>query len=215
VGVGLLGLVTAKSMNDDFAALIGRILFEELKVKNTFLEVSKAQFQNYAQGYSITDAPIRMAPGLLAAEAYGMRTTAADLLRFVKANMRMIEIDEDLQKAIVETHMGYYNVGEMTQDLIWEQYPYPVGLEQLLAGNSAKLSYEANPVTKIDPLSRSREDVLIDKTGSTNGFAAYVAFVPAKKLGIVLLANKNCPIDARVTAAYQILTRLDQSSSRR
>jgi beta-lactamase class C len=56
--------------------------------------------------------------------------------------------------------------------------------------------------------------VLLNKTGSTNGFAAYVACVPARRLGVVFLANKNYPIDARVTAAYQILMRLDGDASK-
>jgi beta-lactamase class C len=63
----------------------------------------------------------------------------------------------------------------MTQDLIWEQCHYPADLADLLAGNSAKVSLEANPVSKLEPPSRPQENVLINKTGSTNGFAAYVS----------------------------------------
>lgn len=33
-------------------------------------------------------------------------------------------------------------------------------------------------------------------------------------MGVVILANKSYPIDARVTAANEILTRLDDGSSR-
>jgi beta-lactamase class C len=69
-------------------------------------------------------------------------------------------------------------------------------------------------VIAIDPPLQSKDDVLINKTGSTNRFAAYVAFVPERNMGVVLLANKSYPIDARVTAVYEILTRLDDGSSK-
>jgi len=83
----------------------------------------------------------------------------------------------------------------------------------LLSGNSAKMIFEANPATKLDPPIKPSEGVLINKTGSTNGFAAYVAFVPEKRVGIVLLANKSYPIDARVAAAFAILARLEVTHS--
>jgi CubicO group peptidase (beta-lactamase class C family) len=211
-GIGMLGMIAARNMNEDFVALMEKKLLPELGMEHTYFDIPDAQMENYAQGYTTNDTPVRMAPGVLASEAYGIRTTAGDLLRFVEANMGMLDLDETLKHAISNTHTGYFRVGPMTQDLVWEQYHYPAGLAELLAGNSDKVILEANPATRLDPPLRPRDDVLINKTGSTNGFAAYVAFVPEKKTGIVLLANKSYPIDARVTAAYGILTRLDDAS---
>lgn len=210
-GIGLLGLIAAKCMHEDFVELMEAKLFPAFGLKNTFLNVPATRLDDYAQGYRETDAPVRMAPGVLAAETYGVRTTANDLLSFVEANMGMSAPDKRWQSAIALTHTGYYQMGAMTQDLIWEQYRYPVALKDLLAGNSAEILFEANPVAKLDPPSPPQDDVLINKTGSTNGFSTYVAFVPVKKLGIVLLANKQYPIDARVTTAYKILTQLAEN----
>lgn len=211
--VGLLGMIAARSLNEDFDGAMQRRVFQALGLRHTYLDVPKAEMAHYAQGYTKTDAPTRMTPGPLAAETYGIRTTIGDMLRFVGANLGLISIDGDLQNAITATHTGYYKIGSMTQDLIWEQYRYPVDLEDLLAGNSATIGGEANPAVRIDPPSPPQDDVLINKTGSTNGFGAYAAFVPAKKIGVVLLANKNYPIAARVTAAHAILKRLIGATS--
>ena len=100
----------------------------------------------------------------------------------------------------------------MVQGLIWERYPYPVELQRVLAGNADTMVYQSHATSRLDPPSQ-QTNVLINKTGSTNGFAAYVAFIPAKKSGIVMLANKNYPSEARVTAAYRILTALDNLPS--
>ena len=207
--IGLLGRVAAKRLNEGFAALMEDKLYPVLGLKNTYLNVPISRLDDYAQGYTTKDAPIRMVSGVLAAETYGVRTTAGDLLRFVEANMGMVTLDEKWQRAITNTHTGYYQVGGMTQDLVWEQYPYPVELKILLAGNSDDVILKPNPAVKLDPPSPPQEKVLINKTGSTNGFSTYVAFVPARKLGVVLLANKRYPIDARVKTAHQILTGLE------
>ncbi len=207
--IGMLGLIVAESMNRDFVALLEGRMFPALGLQSTYLNIPATRTDDYAQGYTNTDAPIRMAPGVLAAETYGVRTTAGDLLRFVEANMQMFALDETWQRAINDTHTGYYQIGAMTQDLIWEQYSYPVELKTLLAGNSDEVSFKANPAVKLDPPSPPQDDVLINKTGSTNGFSTYVAFVPSRKIGVVLLANKRYPIDARVMAAKELLTLLE------
>ncbi|HXC55099.1 MAG TPA: class C beta-lactamase [Rhizomicrobium sp.] len=208
-GIGLLGVIAAKSLHADFAALMERRLFPMLGLQHAYIDVPATETTHYAQGYTSADAPVRMAPGVLAPEAYGVRTTARDMTRFVADNMGLFALDPTLQRALVATHTGYFGLGAMTQDLIWEQYRYPAALQDLLAGNSGRMSLQANPATRLTPPLRPQDDVLINKTGSTYGFGAYVVFIPKKKLGVILLANKNYPIAARVTTAYSILTKLE------
>ncbi len=98
----------------------------------------------------------------------------------------------------------------MTQGLGWEMYDYPLSLAELQAGNSADMAFKAHGVTPIAKPVVAKGETLFNKTGSTNGFGAYVAFVPAQSIGIVMLANRNYPNDARVEAAHAILSRLTE-----
>lgn len=207
-GIGMLGLIAAKSMGQDFTALMQQRIFRGLGLKNSFIDTPSQRLPDYAQGYRKDGAPVRMAPGVLSAEAYGVKSTAADMTRFVQANMNLLPLDPNLQRAITQTHTGYFNADVLTQDLIWEQYAYPVELKTLVRGNSSKMALEPTPASEIKPPLAPREDVWINKTGSTNGFGAYVAFVPEKQLGMVILANKNFPNEERVAVAYKILTTL-------
>ena len=205
-GIGLLGVITAKSMGQDFVALMEQHLFPALGMTSSFINVPANRMTDYAQGYTTEGKPVRMSAGVLSSEAYGIKSTAADLIHFVEANMNLLKLDGKLLSAITNTHTGYFQAGVMTQDLIWEQYRYPVELKALLEGNSSTMIFNANPVTEIKPAQAPQQNVWINKTGSTNGFAAYVAFIPEKRLGIVVLANKSYPIEERVVVAYKILT---------
>ncbi|HDX8347029.1 TPA: CMY-1/MOX family class C beta-lactamase [Aeromonas dhakensis] len=203
--IGLFGYLAASSLQQPFAQLMEQTLLPGLGLHHTYINVPKQAMANYAYGYSKEDKPIRVNPGMLADEAYGIKTSSADLLAFVKANISGVD-DKGLQQAIVLTHQGRYSVGGMTQGLGWESYPYPVSEQTLLAGNSAQVIMKANP-TKAAPKEMGSQR-LFNKTGSTNGFGAYVAFVPAKGVGIVMLANRNYPIQERVKAAHAILSKL-------
>lgn len=207
-GIGLLGVVTAKSMRMPFSEAMEQTLFPQLGMTHSYIHVPPAQMKNYAQGYNKADAPVRVSPAMLADEAYGVKTSTLDLIRFIDANMGLIKLDPKLQQAITATHTGYFKAGEMIQDLIWEQYPDTAPLARLLAGNSNQMIYESTVVTPLDPALPPQAAVLLNKTGSTGGFGAYALYAPAKKIGIVMLANKNYPNDQRVTAAYRILNRI-------
>jgi beta-lactamase class C len=208
--IGLLGVVTARAMGASFDTLAERRLFPELGLQRTYINVPAAEMNSYAWGYNRDGKPVRVAPGLLATEAYGVKSNAVDMVRFLEANMGIGTVPTNVARAVAATHTGYFRAGEVIQDLIWEQYPYPVVLEKIIAGNSTKMALNPTPATRIDPPMAPRKDVIINKTGSTHGFGAYVAYVPEKKIGIVMLANKFYPNEARVRAAHQVLSRLTE-----
>jgi beta-lactamase class C len=203
--IGLLGMVTARTMGAGFAPL-AQDLFHNLGLQRTYIDVPAAEMKSYAWGYSRDDRPIRVSRALLADEAYGVKSNAVDMIRFLEVNMGIGSVPEKVAQALRATHRGYFRSGELIQDLIWEQYPYPVALDKLVAGNT--MNQKVHPATAIDPPMAPQKDMIINKTGSTLGFGAYVAFIPGRKVGIVMLANKGYPNEARVKAAHQVLSRL-------
>lgn len=211
--IGLLGMLAAKSMGQPFSTLMEGTLFPALGMSHSYIQVPTAQLPRYAFGYSKDNQPLRVTPGMLDAEAYGVKTNARDMLRFVQANLNPAGLNKDLQRAIAMTHTGYYRVGEMTQGLGWERYPYPISLERLQAGNSPAMALESQPATRLAPPESEPSDSLFNKTGSTGGFGAYAVFVPSQNLGLVMLANKNYPNAARIKAAHAILSALDNNAA--
>ena len=211
-GIGALGLAAASSLGGDFTTLVERELLPALGMPNTFLNVPESRRADYAQGYDSEDSLARMTPGVIGAEAYGVRTTAGDLIRYVQLQMGERSIDATWQRALTATHTGYFTAGPMTQDAAWEQYAYPVPLDTLLVGNSPRMAFEPNAVTEHRPPLKPRGDVWINKTGSTRGFSAYVAFVPARRIGVVVLANKSVPIAERIRVGYAVMQALERGA---
>jgi len=205
--IGVLGVIAARAIGKDFATAMEGEIFPGLGLTSTYIHVPDAKMADYAQGYTRTDKPARMTEAILASEAYGVKSTATDMIRVVRANMNVIKLDAKLQRAIANTHIGYFKDGAMTQDMIWEQYDDPADLQTLLKGNSNDMIRQT-PVAQLTPPQKPRTDAWINKTGSTNGFGAYVAFIPEKKLGIAILANKNYPNEDRVRVAYRVFTGL-------
>ncbi|MBJ2230671.1 beta-lactamase [Pseudomonas simiae] len=207
--LGLFGYLAAQSLKQPFDQVMEKTLLPKLGLKHTFVKVPDSQMNLYAQGYGKDGKPVRVGPGAMDSEAYGIKTSAADLLHYVSVNINPASLEKPLQQAIATTHTGYYNVNGMTQGLGWELYPYPIKLDALLDGNSTKMAMEPNPVNWLTPPQAPHADTLLNKTGSTSGFGTYVAYVPSKAMGVVILANKNYPIAERVKVAHAILSAMD------
>ncbi|KAF0597708.1 extended-spectrum class C beta-lactamase ADC-234 [Acinetobacter baumannii] len=199
--IGLFGKVVALSMNKPFDQVLEKTIFPALGLKHSYVNVPKTQMQNYAFGYNQENQPIRV-PGPLDAPAYGVKSTLPDMLSFIHANLTPQKYPTDIQRAINETHQGFYQVGTMYQALGWEEFSYPATLQTLLDSNSEQIVMKPNKVTAI---SKEPSVKMYHKTGSTNGFGTYVVFIPKENIGLVMLTNKRIPNEERIKAAYAVL----------
>lgn len=207
--LGLFGRAAAVALEAGFADAMHRHVLRPLAMHDSFMQVPPAAMPQYAWGYGSDGKARRMQPGAMAAESYGIRSTSADMIRYVQAHIDPAKLRSPLREALEGTQVGYFQVGPMVQGLGWEQYPYPASLRDLLAGNSQEMIWDPHPARALAAPARPAQPTLFNKTGSTGGFGNYVAFVPARRIGIVILANKNYPIPARVSAAHAILEGLE------
>lgn len=208
--LGLFGLAASHALGQSFASAMEAHVFPAFGMASTFINVPERAMAHYAWGYR-GDQPVRVNPGPMDEQAYGVKTTATDMIRFLQGNIDPSALNAPMQRAVQLTHVGFFRAGPLVQGLGWEQYHYPTSREWLLGGNAPEVVFGSQPVQKVmgerDPAPR-----LFNKTGSTGGFGAYALFVPTEKFGIVLLANKNYPVSARVEAAWAILKQLSSAA---
>ncbi len=207
--IGLSGYLAAKSVGAPFASLLDEKVIKPLNLSHTFLSVPKNRFTSYAQGYTSSNAPVRVNPGVFDDEAYGIKTTAADLLGFVEASGNPNRFEGSLKAALIAARSPVYQVRRMYQGLGWELYRAPARRVDLLQGVDPDFVMKANQIEPPSLHVPAEMVATVSKTGSTGGFGAYALFQPERGTGIVILANRFWPNSARIATAYSILGKLD------
>jgi beta-lactamase class C len=202
--IGLLGVATARAMKGEFAALMRQHVLAQLGLKDTVYSVPQAMMARYAKGQTRDGRPGRLSPGMLATEAYGLKTTAPDMLRWVEAQLGAASTPSDLRQALKATQAGWLKVGPMTQGLIWEWYAPPAATEALLEGNGEAMWMKPNAGMRLDGSAQPPAGAFVNKTGGTNGFGAYAAFMPEQRTGLVILANRNHAAPLRIALAQRL-----------
>lgn len=212
-GFGLLGLATAQAMDGDFGDLGRRALLAPVGLTSTCLQVPDGQMHRYAWGHDSRQQPVRVRPGAFDAQAYGLKSTASDMLRWLHTLVDPERMPPPLRRAMDCTMAPRYQAGVMQQGMGWEMYPWPSSLQALLEGNGARTVFDPLPVQAIPPRAlptpqQATPPLVLNKTGSTAGFAAYVMFVPHRSAALVMLANRNFPSGDRVSAAHRVMSLL-------
>lgn len=206
--IGLFGALAVKPSGMTFTDAMNQRVIQPLALKHSWLQIPATEQAAYAWGYR-DGKPVRVSGGALDAEAYGIKSTIRDMARWVQVNMDPVQVQPaSLQQGIRIAQTRYYQTGDMYQGLGWEMLNWPVSMKTLMAGSDNRVALSSQPVTPLASPVAPVAASWVHKTGSTNGFGAYAAFIPQQGVGIVLLANKNYPNPLRIEAAYKILDSL-------
>ncbi|AWP32899.1 MULTISPECIES: class C beta-lactamase [Pantoea] len=209
--IGLFGSLMVKG---DYEQAMARNVFQPLRLTRTYITVPPSMMLDYAWGYK-KGQPVRVSPGMLDAEAYGVKSTARDMLTFMQANVdpnRLSSGNTVLRNAIRTAQSRYFKIGSFWQGLGWEIYDLPATADTIISDSDNGVALQPRPATLLNPVGPSLNASWVHKTGATNGFGAYIAFIPEQNSGIVMLANKNYPNPLRIKAAWQILQALHQGT---
>ncbi|HDT4958097.1 TPA: beta-lactamase [Enterobacter kobei] len=207
--IGLFGMLSVKNSGLSFDEYMARNILTPLNLRQTYITVPPNAENDYAWGYKNGKA-LRVTPGMLDAEAYGVKSSISDMVRFTQVNMEPASYVASplLKQAIHNAQKRYFLTEGMYQGLGWEIYSWPVDQQKIITASGNASALKARSTQQLSPPQPATTASFVHKTGATNGFGAYVAFIPEKRVGIVMLANKNYPNPARVTAAFTIINAL-------
>lgn len=172
--VGLLGYLLSRNAGSSYEAFIKRKVCQPLEMNDTTIHLDDEQAARFIQGYLTVRrlGPLligrRSAPWLLSnplAGAGGLRSTATDMIKYLKANMR--PEGHPLENAIRESHGELFRDNERTA----------FGMNWLRSQN--------------EQLAKT----VIWHNGGTGGFRSFLGFTEDGRAGVVVLSNTAQSVD--------------------
>lgn len=190
INFGLLGYALEVITSQNYNQLYRTRILQPLNMSPIGITVPQAFLSDYAQGYDKIGQPVKPEPTGLFPAAGALKASGHDMLQFLKAAMGLPGTPVSVNEAMRMTQTPYVSTSSMQQGLGWVISPITAeNMSALL--NPAKPNLGPLPATQLPPMKRQfSSDSLIDKTGATQGFQAYIAVIPKRKLGVVILANR-------------------------
>jgi beta-lactamase class C len=206
LGMGLLGYALEHATQQSTDQLYIQNILVPLHMQAIGLAVPKKLQAQYAQGYDKDGNNAPCCQLKLLPAAWGMEASAHDMLLFLHAAIDLPGTPKNIAQAMRITQTPYVLLPNMQQGLGWQIHSLNYHtLEDL---QFAPLTMDTGPLPATT-LPRNKRlftrNALLDKTGATFGFRSYIAVIPAKQSGIVILANHYVSNGAIVNLGRYIL----------
>jgi len=191
----LLGMALAQNQNKSLAQLMQQTIFTPLKMQSATLTIANGDknYSNYAQGYDAVGKPARTASGGLLSSSWALKASLDDMAGYLKAAVGDPEIPPALLADMRIAQTGYFQISAakngMQTGLGWFVIPFDkLSKEDFISTAASKKRVPRLVKAITSPQFNAHS--LIDKTGATNGFRAYIGVIPDQRAGVVILTNK-------------------------
>jgi CubicO group peptidase (beta-lactamase class C family) len=206
LGMGLLGISMEDKIGWPYNKLVEAYIFKPLKMKDSGINIPNWNL-DYAQAYSngqlVPHLKLEMFPAAGAIEA-----SPRDMQRFLSAALGLDGTPAPIANAMKMTETPYVQTAIMQQGLGWEIYSFDPQNPDFIH-QAAEKNFGPMPATQLNAAqSVYNGDMLLQKTGATNGFRSYIGLVPNTKTGIVILANSYFSEGDLVNTGRSLLVQL-------
>jgi beta-lactamase class C len=176
IGMGLLGSALESSTHKKLNDLYQRDIFSRLGMKTATMQVSAKNQPNLLSG------------------AWGLQASATDMHHFLSAAIGLPGTPETILYPIRMTQAAFVVLPKSMQGLGWQIYPLENGGIAELALEQQK-QIDVVEIHEIPAKAIYKPNALLEKASSFQGQSAYIALIPGKKTGVVILLNKQMSQD--------------------
>jgi beta-lactamase class C len=204
IGIGILGKILEKQDQKGINQLYIERILSPLHMSKIGLKVPLKLKSDYAQGYLATGKPIPHADNDLFSAGYDIKMTINDLSKFLQASLNLKGTPTKLFDAIKLSQIPQVQLKVFQQALGWQVNTFKTPSELLKKLKVTTL--EPNPYKLLSKdKQKFNPKALIEKTGSTDGFTAYIALVPELKSGVAILTNRAVKSEDLVLVARRLI----------
>lgn len=191
IGLGLLGDVLAAENHQSLNTLFKDDIFIPLDMPTSSLS-STPETPPFSE---------KFLPG-----TWALKSTIVDMSNFLSAAIGLPNTPETILAAMQLAQTPRIAVGNMKQALAWQVFS--LQNPSLLLNTAQYLNiYGSFPIHILpNNLQHYNPNTLMDKSGITHQFQSYMAVIPSRQSGVVIIVNnRQVPLDAVIKAGREIL----------
>lgn len=182
-GIELLRIALEESTQQTIDELVFARILEPLNMNHTAFTVAPNHTINYASGYDKqgNKAPRWRHPFLHGSAA--LKSSSTDMLLFLKASIGTPCTPPAIKLAMKLTQTPHVKINDRHQGLGWQ-------INDVACLKPTQRAHKKNVRSDKQLKFAFNGDALIDKTGTTNGFHTYIAVIPNRNIGVVIMINR-------------------------